>query len=310
MAAPDCIRPVDELLADSASMYAPCNECAAEEPLDKLVPFSRLGVFFDRDAGRCPACGRRHIDYVMGQVLSILISRGLKSGRTPLRDVGSPLIVYGFELFEPPRLGPKSLILLLDDVDKDAAERILAEVPEVKGVLKRTGGPMKSVGIVDVNVKPHTYKLLAGCDMRADIVNSLLGDMAFYRNHSEMHVEFHRNNSAKIKMLERMFLGGELDGRTVVDGLASAGTLGLLAAASGCPAGHPERRLAAGREQHPGQHRGQQKAAGRRAAHDHGHRRAASGQSRAHAGGPGVRRRGDRRISCGLPAAGGRDQRV
>lgn len=230
---PDCIRPVDELLAESASMYAPCNECAMAEPLDKLVPFSRLGVFFDHDAGRCLACGRRHIDYVMGQVLSILISRGLKSGRTPLRDVGSPLIVYGFELFEPPRLGPKSLILLLDDVDKDAAVRILAEVPEVKGVLKRSGGPLKSVGIVDVNVKPHTYKLLAGCDMRADIVNSLLGDMAFYRNHSEMHVEFHRNNSAKIKMLERMFLGGELDGRTVVDGLASAGTLGLLAAGAG-----------------------------------------------------------------------------
>jgi hypothetical protein len=82
--------------------------------------------------------------------------------------------------------------------------------------------------------------MLAGCDMRADIVNSLLGDMAFYRNHSEMHVEFHRNNSAKIKLLERMFLGGELDGRTVVDGLASAGTLGLLAAASG-PESHSQR---------------------------------------------------------------------
>jgi hypothetical protein len=230
---PDCIKPAEQLLDESASMYAPCNECAAQEPLDKLVPFSGLGVFFDDNAGRCSVCGKRHIDYVMGQVLCILISRGLKSGRTPLRDVGSPLIVYGFELFEPPRLGSKSLILLLDDVDKEAADRIVAEVPEVKGVLKRTGGPLKSVGIVDVSAKPHTYKRLAGCDMRADVVNCLLGDMAFYRNQGQMHIEFQRNNSTKIKILERMFLGGEMQDKIVVDGLASAGTLGLLAAASG-----------------------------------------------------------------------------
>jgi hypothetical protein len=230
---PDCIKSAEELLELSACMYSPCNDCAVQAPLDKLVPFSRLGILFDDDAGRCPACGKRHIDYVMGHVLSILISRGLKSGKTPLREVGSPLIAYGFEMFESPRLGLKSLILLLDNVDEAAAKQIVAEVPEVKGVLKRTGGPLKSVGIVDVNVKPHTYKLLAGCDMRADIVNCLLGDMAFYRNQGEMHVEFRRNNSTKINVLERMFMGGELDGKTVVDGLASAGTLGLLAAASG-----------------------------------------------------------------------------
>lgn len=230
---PDCIRPAEELLDQSASMYAPCIECATQEPLDKLAPFSRLGVFFDRDAGRCPACGRRHLDYVMGHVLSILISRGLKSGRTPMREVGSPLVACGFELFEPPRLGPRSLVLLLDDVNGQAARQVVAEVPEVRGVLKRTGGPLKSVGIVDVGVQPHTYELLAGCDMRADIVSCLLGDMAFYRNQGQMHVEFRRSNSMKIKVLERMFLEGELEGRTVVDGMASAGTLGLLAAASG-----------------------------------------------------------------------------
>ena len=230
---PDCIRPAEQLLEESAIMYAPCSECAGQGPLDKLAPFSSLDVFFDGDAGRCPACGKRHIDFVMGQVLGILVSRGLKGGRTPLKDVGSPLIAYGFELLEPPRLGPKSLILLLDDVDREAAARILAEVPEAKGVLKRTGGPLRSVGITDVCAKPHTYQLLAGCDLRADIVNSLLGDMAFYRNQGQMHVEFRRNNSTKIQILERMFLDGELQDKTVVDCLASAGTLGLLAAAGG-----------------------------------------------------------------------------
>ncbi|MGA9140938.1 MAG: hypothetical protein WBZ29_11985 [Methanocella sp.] len=230
---PDCVRPAEELIAESAGMYAPCSVCATEQPLDKLLPFSGLGRFFDRDAGRCPACGKRHIDYVMAQVLGILISRGLKNGRTPLRDVGSPLIACGFEMSEAPRLGGKSLIVLLDDVDRAAAELILAEVPEVKGVLKRKGGPLKSVGLSDMGAKPHTYELLAGCDVRSDIVSSLLGEMAFYRNHSQMHIEFRRNNSVKIKVLEQMFLDGELDGKVVVDGLASAGTLGLLAAASG-----------------------------------------------------------------------------
>ncbi|OPY30261.1 MAG: hypothetical protein A4E28_00376 [Methanocella sp. PtaU1.Bin125] len=230
---PECVRPAEDLIAGTAGMYAPCNLCAAERPLDKLAPFSGLGRFFDRDAGRCPACGKRHIDYVMAQVLGILVSRGLKSGRTPLKDAGSPLIACGFELFEAPRLGSKSLIVLLDHVDRAAAELILAEVPEVKGVLKRSGGPLKSVGLSDVGVKPHTYELLAGCDMRSDIVSSLLGEMAFYRNHRQMHVEFWRNNSVKIKVLEQLFLDGGLEGRTVVDGMASAGTLGLLTATAG-----------------------------------------------------------------------------
>jgi hypothetical protein len=121
------------------------------------------GQFFDRDAGRCPACGKRHIDYVMAHVLGILVSRGLKSGRTPLRDVGSPLIACGFEMFEAPRLGSKSLIVLLDEVDKATAGLIVAEVPEVKGVLKRTGGPLKSVGLSAVKAKPTKCWPAATC---------------------------------------------------------------------------------------------------------------------------------------------------
>lgn len=230
---PECIKPMADLLAHSSSMYVPCSTCAADQPLDKLTPFRGLGVDVGPEAGRCSSCGRRHIDMVMAQVLHILVDSGLKSGTAALKDVGTPLLAWGIDLIDPPRLGPKELIVALDDVDLGAAERILAEIPEIKGVIRRHGGPGKSVGLMDTGREPHLYDLLAGCDVRGDIVNSMLGDFCFYRRQSVMHIEYWRNNSVKIKVLEKLFLDGEIAGKTVVDGMSSAGTLGLMAAAAG-----------------------------------------------------------------------------
>jgi len=89
------------------------------------------------------------------------------------------------------------------------------------------------VGILDTGSKPHVYQLMAGCDMRADVVSCMLGDLCLYRGQSDCHIEFWRNNSVKIKAMEKLFLDGLLDGSVVVDGLASVGTLGLLAAMGG-----------------------------------------------------------------------------
>lgn len=229
----NCIKSLEEVLAASPSMYVPCSTCMADQPLDKLTPLREVDTPVSSESGRCPACGRRHIDLVMAQVLDILIDSGLKSETTALKDVGTPLITWGVELLEPPRLGSKELLVVLDDVDRPAAERIVAEVPEIKGVLRRYGGQRKSVGLMDTGQEPHLYDLLAGCDVRADILISLVGEFCFYRRQSLMHIEYWRNNSVKIKVLERMFLDGDLAGKTVVDGMASAGTLGLMAAAAG-----------------------------------------------------------------------------
>ncbi len=229
----DCIKPATELLSSATSMYTPCTVCVSDQPLDKLIPLREMGLTFSVDAGLCRACGRRHMDMVMAQVLDILIDSGLKSTACALKDVGTPLISCGLELMAPPRLGGKELLVVLDNVDRQAAERIMAEVPEIKGVLKRHGGPRKSVGLLDTCEQPHLYELLAGCDVRADVLNSLIGDLCFYRRQSLMHIEFWRNNSVKIKILEKMFLDGDIAGKVVVDGMASAGTLGLLAAEAG-----------------------------------------------------------------------------
>jgi hypothetical protein len=214
-------------------MYASCPDCRYDKPLDKLTPLVEIGLEMSGDTGRCPSCGKRHLDYVMAHVLDILIKSGLKDALSALKDVGTPLVNYGVTMVEPPHLFSKSLIMVLDRVDKAAARRILAEVPEVKGVLRRKGKPSDSVGILDTGAKPHIYELMAGCDVRADVVSSLVGDLCLYRNQSECHIEFWRNNSVKVKAIEKLFLDGMLERKTVVDGLASVGTLGLLTVLGG-----------------------------------------------------------------------------
>ncbi len=227
----DCIRPAGEILQKAYTMYSPCQGCWHDRPLDKLTPLVELGL--EPGGGRCEACGRRHLDYVMAHVLDILIKCGVKHAGAALKDVGTPLIAYGMDLVEPPRLPPKSVVMVIDNIDSEAARLILEEVPEIKGVLRRTGKPSESVGILDTGSKPHVYGLMGGCDVRADIVSSLLGDLCLYRSQSDCHIEFWRNNSVKVKAVERLFLDGLLEGSVVVDGLASVGTLGLLAAMGG-----------------------------------------------------------------------------
>ncbi|HEY3421655.1 MAG TPA: hypothetical protein VGK13_00755 [Methanocellaceae archaeon] len=229
----DCIKPADEVIEQSLSMYAPCNECVSEPPVDKFKPLVELCESIDRDYGRCTDCRKRHLDTVMAHVLEILIKGGHKSAGSSLKDVGTPLVEYGFTLIEPPRLPAKSVVMVIDNIDGRIARKILGEVPEIKGVLNRRSDPRISVGITDVGTKPCTYELLAGCDMRADIVNTLVGDLCLYRNQSECHIEFRRNNSVKIKTMEKLYLDGMMDGSVVVDGMASVGTLGFISAMAG-----------------------------------------------------------------------------
>ena len=61
----------------------------------------------------------------------------------------------------------------------------------------------------------------------------MVGDLCLYRNQGECHIEFRRNNSVKIKTMEKLYLDGLIDGSIVVDGMASVGTLGFMAAMSG-----------------------------------------------------------------------------
>ena len=219
--------PAEKVLDDIFSMYSACSYCPQDHFFNKNSPIHEK---IYSDSGRCKNCGKRHIDLVIGNVLTLLKDNGLFPEDAALKDVGTPLIAFGYQVPYPPRLGKKSLILIMDSITKEVSDVIIAEIPEIKGVIKRTGHPSKSIGILDTGSKPHTYELLSGCDMRCDVVSSTFGELCIYKNQSKVHIEF---NNTKITKVENMFLKGELDNATVVDGFCGPGTLGLLCALGG-----------------------------------------------------------------------------
>ncbi len=219
--------PAEKVLDDIFSMYSACSYCPQDQFFNKSSPFQEK---IYSGSGHCKNCGKRHIDFVIGNVLTLLKDNGLFPEDSALKDVGTPLIAFGYQVPYPPRLGKKSLILIMDSITKEVSDAIIAEIPEIKGVIKRTGHPSKSIGIPDTDSKPHTYELLSGCDMRCDVVSSTFGELCIYKNQSKVHIEF---NNTKITKIEDMFLKGEFDNATVVDGFCGPGTLGLLCALGG-----------------------------------------------------------------------------
>jgi hypothetical protein len=223
----DCVRPAEEVLDELFQMYMACGSCPPDLLFNKNAPFHER---IDSTTGRCTKCGRRHLDFVIGNVLTILKEKGLFPADAALKDVGTPLITFGYQVPYPPRLGNKSLVLIMDSVTRELADMILASVPEIKGVIKRDGNPLKSIGILDTDSTPHTYELLAGCDMRCDVVSSTFGELCIYKNQSRVHIEF---NNTKIQKLEGLYLKGELNNTIIIDGFCGPSTLGLLCALGG-----------------------------------------------------------------------------
>jgi hypothetical protein len=223
----NCVLPAEPVLDELFGMYMACGSCPPDPLFNKSAPFKE---HIDENSGQCPTCKKRHIDYVIGNVLTLLKEKGFFSGDAALREAGTPLIAVGFQIPYPPRLGDDSLVMVMDSVTKELAGDIVRKVPEIKGVIKRKGSQSQSIGILDTDSTPHTYELLAGCDMRCDVVASSFGELCIYKNQSKIHIEF---NNTKIAKIEELYFKGELDNSVVVDGFCGPGTLGLLAALSG-----------------------------------------------------------------------------
>jgi hypothetical protein len=223
----DCILPAEKVLDEIFGKYMACSACPADPGYNKSLPLSEN---LNSYSGKCPKCGKRHLDFVIGNVLTILKEKGLFPREATLKDVGTPLITFGFKLPYPPRLDTKSLVLIMDSVTRDIADEIMIQVPEVKGVVKRAGMQSQSIGILDTTSLPHTYELLAGCDMRCDVISSSFGELCVYKNQSKIHIEF---NNTKIAKMEGLFFKGGLENATIVDGLCGPGTLGMLCVLAG-----------------------------------------------------------------------------
>jgi hypothetical protein len=223
----DCILPAEKVLDEIFGKYMACSACPPDPGYNKSSPISEK---FNSHSGKCPKCGKRHLDFVIGTVLTILKEKGLFPRDATLKDVGTPLIAFGFNIPYPPRLDAKSIVLIMDSVTQEIANEIIIQVPEVKGVVKRIGNQSQSIGILDTTSSPHTYELLAGCDMRCDVISSSFGEICVYKNQSKIHIEF---NNTKIVKIEELFLKGDLENATIVDGLCGPGTLGMLCILAG-----------------------------------------------------------------------------
>lgn len=219
----DCVQSAEDILASIEYRYMACRDCAPEPGLDKTRSLRDLPEAIER----CSSCGKGSLDAVMLDALRILKEAGLRDESDTLRSVGSPLITVGYPLAYPPRLGPGSLIIIGERLDRNAARLMVEQVPEIKGVILQKGVP----GVRDGRTPPMENRLLAGCDMRADVVQSLFGDLVIYKSQSKIHIEFPRQSAPKMKILENLYYQGKL--RDVADGLAGPGTLGLMCALAG-----------------------------------------------------------------------------
>ncbi|MGB8220150.1 MAG: hypothetical protein WCE46_07180 [Methanoregula sp.] len=221
----DCVRTAPEIMSDLPTRFLPCAECSMRV-LDKRAPLSALEY-----AEPC-SCGKRFIDEVFAHMYVIMREEGDLSPRDPLIAVGSPLIHPGFAMDLPPFLPAKSLLLLSGKVQEKAARRIVAEVPEVRGVVK-TAAFVPGLISHDLNAVPRVYTLLAGCDVRADIYPLATGPLVVYKQQSLIHIEFPRAGYPKLRSVVAHV--GKPPVPFFVDAFSGPGTLGLAAACLGVP---------------------------------------------------------------------------
>lgn len=221
----DCLEPAGVVITGAPTRFLPCPECHIN-PRKKGVPLS------DRFYEVPCRCGRRYIDEVFAHMYVILIEEGIFSGNEPLLSVGQPLVHPGFAMQRPPFLPEKSLVLLSRVVTPEVAERLVHEVPELKGVV-RSGAFIPGITDPCLRAEPQEYTLLAGCDVRADIFPTSAGPVVIYKEQSKIHVEFPRGENPKIHEVEsRIRLGSPY---RFIDASCGAGTLGITAARNAVP---------------------------------------------------------------------------
>ncbi|ACL17859.1 hypothetical protein [Methanosphaerula palustris] len=222
----ECIRDAPALLAGLADRFSPCQDCTGRL-LDKRRPPADLSYLLP-----C-TCGRRFIDEVFAHIYAVMVEEGNLPRTAPLLAVGVPLLDPATVLRRAPFLPARSLILLSQHVTDHSAERLVREVPEVKGViLDRQVVP----GAVDptLDLPADHHRLLAGCDVGASVVPTPAGPLVLYRQHSLMHIEVPRPGSPKVRAVASRCRTG--DDRLFVDACCGPGTLGLAAALFGAPA--------------------------------------------------------------------------
>jgi hypothetical protein len=221
----DCVQSAKDLLATLPTVFLPCPECSIRS-LDKRRPHTLL------DYAEPCSCGKRFIDEVFAHIYVIMVEEGDLTLQDPLIAAGSPLVHPGFAMDRPPFLPHNSLVLLSSRVTCKSAERLVRDVPEVRGVV-RTGDFVPGIASPDLKSVPRVYELLAGCDVRADIFPLATGPLVIYKQQSLVHIEFPRAGYPKIQSVIHHV--GNPPVPYFIDACCGVGTLGLTAACLGVP---------------------------------------------------------------------------
>ncbi len=224
-----CVEDASTTLKHIKQLYVPCDKCK-DPKLRKFKPLKdQLNLEkLNEHSGLCN-CGKRHLDRVMAHTLKIMMDEGVREEESTLRNACTPLLTPAYPTTSAPYLPHKSMVILAEGLTKKCAERIINEIPEIKGVLK--GDIRKIVGLKDSNSSPHVYELLAGCDMRCDIVLTPFGALCIYKNQAEIHIEFSKPVSPKIEALYKVIK--KYKNPTVLDCTCGPGTLGITCLKSG-----------------------------------------------------------------------------
>ncbi len=225
----NCLKSASSIFNIINDFYTPCGSCKDF----KLKKFSPLNGQMDlenlnADFGRCD-CGKRHLDVVMAHILKLMMEEDIKSEESTLRNVCVPLITPAYPTNSVPHLPENSMVILSGEVDNKCAQRIIKEIPEIKGVLK--GNLTDTVGIKASKSTPTTYELLAGCDLRCDIINTPWETICIYKYQRQIHIEFPQPLSPKIKTLNKGL--SKYDNPKVLDCTCGPGTLGIAALIAG-----------------------------------------------------------------------------
>jgi hypothetical protein len=219
----ECVQSAKDLLATLPAIFLPCADCTLRIR-EKNAPLPELEF-----AQPC-SCGKRFIDEVFAHMYVIMVEEGDLAATDPLIAVGTPLVHPGFAMDHPPFLPGNSLVLLTTKATKKTAQRLVDEVPELRGVVKK-GDFAPGITSPDLHSIPKVYDLLAGCDVRADIFPTRTGLLVMYKQQSLIHIEFPRPGYPKIRAVELHV--GNPPVKCFVDACSGVGTLGLTAACLG-----------------------------------------------------------------------------
>jgi 16S rRNA G966 N2-methylase RsmD len=204
-----------------------CDECIDVQikkfsPLKDLIDFDELGG----DYKRCD-CGKRPLDIVMSHILKIMISEEIVPDNATLRR-NSPVPLSGFyySSFNPQFINENALILLHPDFTPEVAQKLISEVPEVKGVLK--GSPNETVGQVNKNSPIYHFELLEGCDMQTNVMRTLINEKIIINKHqSKHHIEVAMTTESKLVKLHNYLNNNDIKPGIAIDAMCGSGAIGI-----------------------------------------------------------------------------------